>query len=77
MISYNVLADIYADQDFSRDVLYSYCPPYALAIDYRKHLLVKELQGKFCFSFVVKLSHEYKVEKEKSIYIVEKEKNVS
>lgn len=45
VITYNILADIYADQDFSRDVLYPYCPPYALAIDYRKHLLIKEIQG--------------------------------
>ncbi|XP_053385923.1 2',5'-phosphodiesterase 12-like isoform X1 [Mercenaria mercenaria] len=45
VISYNILADIYADQDYSRDVLYPYCPAYALNIDYRKHLIIKELKG--------------------------------
>ncbi|XP_057327540.1 2',5'-phosphodiesterase 12 [Microplitis mediator] len=43
--SYNILADTYADSDYSRDVLFSYCPPYALAIDYRKLLIIKELIG--------------------------------
>ncbi|XP_064598396.1 2',5'-phosphodiesterase 12-like [Liolophura sinensis] len=44
VVSYNILADLYADSDFSRNVLYPYCPPYALHIDYRKQLFVKELQ---------------------------------
>ncbi|XP_063973714.1 2',5'-phosphodiesterase 12 [Diachasmimorpha longicaudata] len=43
--SYNILADTYADSDYSRTVLFPYCPPYALAIDYRKLLIVKELIG--------------------------------
>lgn len=43
--SYNILADTYADSDYSRDVLFPYCPPYALAIDYRKLLIIKELIG--------------------------------
>lgn len=45
MISYNVLADLYADSDHTRTVLYPYCPPYALDIDYRKQLLLKEITG--------------------------------
>ncbi|XP_064646518.1 2',5'-phosphodiesterase 12-like [Lineus longissimus] len=45
VISYNILADVYADSDFSRDNLYPYCPPYALAIDYRRQLLIKETLG--------------------------------
>ncbi|KAG8239394.1 hypothetical protein J437_LFUL018247, partial [Ladona fulva] len=43
VVSYNILADTYVDSDFSRNVLYPYCPPYALAINYRKQLLLKEL----------------------------------
>ena len=45
MVSYNILADLYADSDFTRSVLHPYCPPYALHIDYRKQLIVKELMG--------------------------------
>ncbi|XP_054168298.1 2',5'-phosphodiesterase 12-like [Oppia nitens] len=45
ILSYNILADIYADSDYSRTVLYPYCPPYALAIDYRKQLLLNEIIG--------------------------------
>ncbi|XP_012265656.2 2',5'-phosphodiesterase 12 [Athalia rosae] len=43
--SYNILADLYTDSDYSRDVLFPYCPPYALDIDYRKYLILKELIG--------------------------------
>jgi 2',5'-phosphodiesterase len=39
------LADIYTDSDYSREVLFPYCPPYALAIDYRKQLFMKEIAG--------------------------------
>lgn len=45
IISYNILANTYADSDYSRQVLFPYCPPYALNIDYRKLLIVKELIG--------------------------------
>lgn len=45
VISYNLLADLYADSDFSRDILFPYCPPQYLHIDYRKHLIIKELLG--------------------------------
>lgn len=44
-ITYNILADLYADSDYSRDTLFKYCPPYALHIEYRKQLLFKELIG--------------------------------
>ncbi len=50
-MSYNILADIYADSDYSRTQLFPYCPPYALDISYRKHLLIKEIQGKFLAEF--------------------------
>lgn len=46
VISYNILADTYADSDFSKDVLYPYCPQYALDMDYRKQLILKEIIGK-------------------------------
>ncbi|GAB6028344.1 hypothetical protein CHUAL_002515 [Chamberlinius hualienensis] len=45
MVSYNILADLYANSDFSRESLFPYCPPYALGIDYRKQLLLKEIIG--------------------------------
>lgn len=44
-VSYNILADLYCDSEFTRTVLHPYCPPYALNIDYRKQLLMKELLG--------------------------------
>lgn len=45
VVSYNLLADYYADSDFSRTELFPYCPPFALAIDYRKLLFVREILG--------------------------------
>ncbi|XP_048110854.1 2',5'-phosphodiesterase 12 [Alosa alosa] len=45
VVSYNILADIYAQTDLSKTVLYPYCPPYALGIDYRQSLIKKELMG--------------------------------
>ena len=44
-MTYNVLADTYSETDFSKTVLYPYCPPYALEFDYRKLLILKELTG--------------------------------
>jgi len=45
VISYNILADLYADSDFSRESLFPQCPPYALSIDYRIRLILDELIG--------------------------------
>ncbi|NXF95594.1 PDE12 phosphodiesterase, partial [Eubucco bourcierii] len=45
IVSYNILADTYAQTEFSRTVLYPYCAPYALELDYRQNLLKKELAG--------------------------------
>lgn len=45
VVSYNLLADYYCDSDFSRTQLFPYCPPYALAIEYRKLLFIRELLG--------------------------------
>ena len=45
VVSYNLLADLYADSDFSRTVLFAQCPPFALDINYRKQLIIKELLG--------------------------------
>jgi mRNA deadenylase 3'-5' endonuclease subunit Ccr4 len=47
IVSYNILADLYADSDVSRTELFPYCPPYALNIDYRKQLILKELLGEY------------------------------
>lgn len=43
--SYNILADLYADSDTARMHLFPYCPPYALSVDYRKQLFMKEILG--------------------------------
>lgn len=48
IMSYNILADTYADSDYSKDVLFPYCPTYALDMDYRKQLILKEIIGKCC-----------------------------
>jgi len=45
VVTYNILADVYADSDFSRDFLFAHCPADVLSIDYRKQLLLKELIG--------------------------------
>ncbi|XP_038668761.1 2',5'-phosphodiesterase 12 [Scyliorhinus canicula] len=45
VVSYNILADAYAQTEFSRTNLYPYCPPYALEVDYRQNLIKKELGG--------------------------------
>ncbi|XP_007425296.1 2',5'-phosphodiesterase 12 [Python bivittatus] len=45
MVTYNILADIYARTELSRTVLYPYCAPYSLELDYRQNLLKKELAG--------------------------------
>ncbi|KFZ52554.1 2',5'-phosphodiesterase 12, partial [Podiceps cristatus] len=44
-VTYNILADTYAQTEFSRTVLFPYCAPYALELDYRQNLLKKELSG--------------------------------
>ncbi|XP_034962266.1 2',5'-phosphodiesterase 12 [Zootoca vivipara] len=44
-VTYNVLADVYAQTELSRTVLYPYCAPYSLELDYRQNLLKKELVG--------------------------------
>lgn len=43
--SYNLLADYYADSEDGRTKLFNYCPEYAIKIDYRKQLLLKEITG--------------------------------
>jgi 2',5'-phosphodiesterase len=43
--SYNLLADYYADSEDGRTKLFCYCPEYAIKIDYRKQLLLKEIIG--------------------------------
>ena len=48
VVTYNILANLYADQEYTRDVLYPYCAPYALTFDYRKPLLLKEINGYNC-----------------------------
>ncbi|KAH8281902.1 hypothetical protein KR054_003969 [Drosophila jambulina] len=45
VVTYNLLADYYADSDYSRKTLFPYCPPKYLEIDYRKQLFIKELVG--------------------------------
>ncbi|KAH8412901.1 hypothetical protein KR009_006695 [Drosophila setifemur] len=45
VVTYNLLADLYADSDYSRSTLFPYCPPECLQIEYRKQLFLKELLG--------------------------------
>lgn len=45
VVSYNILADLYADSDYSRTNLFPYCPAYALKVEYRKQLYTKEILG--------------------------------
>lgn len=45
VVSYNILADVYAQTELSKNVLYPYCAPYALQLDYRQNLIKKELAG--------------------------------
>lgn len=45
VVSYNILADVYAQTELSQKVLYPYCAPYALQLDYRQNLIKKELTG--------------------------------
>ena len=45
MLTYNLLAEMYADSDAARNELFVHCPSHALDMDYRKHLLIKEILG--------------------------------
>ena len=45
VVSYNILADTYATGEFAEKYLYPYCPKYALDIQYRRQLLLKEIMG--------------------------------
>lgn len=45
VVSYNLLADIYADSQYSQDSLYPYCKGRFLSFDYRKLLILKEIIG--------------------------------
>ncbi|KAE8612663.1 hypothetical protein XENTR_v10012939 [Xenopus tropicalis] len=44
-VSYNILAEVYARTELSREVLYPYCPAWALQGGYRHSLLRRELSG--------------------------------
>lgn len=45
VVSYNILADVYAESVAARTELFPYCPPYAMNIDYRKQLIIREILG--------------------------------
>lgn len=45
VVSYNILADMYSDSKTAREELFKHCPAQFLTMDYRKHLLLKELIG--------------------------------
>ncbi|XP_065644098.1 2',5'-phosphodiesterase 12 [Hydra vulgaris] len=45
IITYNILADVFCDSEYAHEVLYPYCPKYALKLSYRMNLLIKELIG--------------------------------
>ncbi|XP_026686702.1 2',5'-phosphodiesterase 12 [Diaphorina citri] len=43
VVTYNILAEIYADTDTARKELFVYCPSYALDGDYRRPLIIREI----------------------------------
>ncbi|XP_014259639.1 2',5'-phosphodiesterase 12 [Cimex lectularius] len=45
VMSYNLLADLYAETEVAIKQLFAHCPPFALSIDYRKPLLLREIMG--------------------------------
>ena len=45
MVTYNTLAGVFTSSDYAHNVLYPYCDPTALGIEYRQGLLVHELIG--------------------------------
>jgi mRNA deadenylase 3'-5' endonuclease subunit Ccr4 len=45
VVSYNILADVYAETEAAKTELFPYCPSYAMALDYRKQLYLKEILG--------------------------------
>ncbi|RZF41869.1 hypothetical protein LSTR_LSTR005331 [Laodelphax striatellus] len=45
VMTYNILSDIYTETAEALSHLFHYCPRYALKIDYRKQLLIKEILG--------------------------------
>lgn len=45
IVSYNILADVYAETKDALNTLFSYCKIDALAADYRKQLILRELEG--------------------------------
>ena len=53
VVTYNLLADLYADSEFSRTVLHPQCPAYALDIAYRKSLFIKVSTAVFFDLFTI------------------------
>lgn len=45
VVSYNILANLYASSSAGKEELFTYCPQYAMKESYRKLLLLKELLG--------------------------------
>ncbi|XP_039479143.1 2',5'-phosphodiesterase 12 [Drosophila santomea] len=45
VVSYNLLADLYASSDYAGSTLFSYCPAKYLQMDYRKPLFINEIIG--------------------------------
>eukprot|EP00300_Choanocystis_sp_HF-7_P032855 c4426_g1_i2.p1 GENE.c4426_g1_i2~~c4426_g1_i2.p1 ORF type:complete len:374 (+),score=90.81 c4426_g1_i2:122-1243(+) len=48
LLTYNILADCYASQDYARESLFSYCNPNFLKIEYRSQLTLRELLAQEC-----------------------------
>ncbi|XP_017115627.1 2',5'-phosphodiesterase 12 [Drosophila elegans] len=45
VVTYNLLADLYASSDYAGKTLFSYCPAKYLQIDFRKPLFINEIIG--------------------------------
>lgn len=46
-MSYNILADCYADTETAKNELFAHCPVEFLDVEYRKMIYLKELIGKY------------------------------
>jgi 2',5'-phosphodiesterase len=45
VMSYNILANQYASNSYARTVLFGYCPPQFLAVEYRRQLVLAEIKA--------------------------------
>lgn len=59
VMTYNILAGMYSDTEAAKSELFAHCPSYALDIDYRKQLLMKEILGILIMVFILPSPHTH------------------